>query len=140
MGKINMGRVILGGIVAGVVMDVLGFLCDGKLLGPMWDSGMVALGHPTMMAHAFAWFNVFGIVGGIFMIWLYAAARGTLGAGPKTAILVGLAVWVLGTLLPNASFLVVSGLFSKHLALYTTLGGVVETVAGMLAGAAVYKD
>jgi hypothetical protein len=32
MGKINMGRVIIAGIVAGLVADVLGYLVDGILL------------------------------------------------------------------------------------------------------------
>ena len=45
MGKINMGRVILGGIVAGIVADVLGYLVDGMLLAPPWADGMKALGH-----------------------------------------------------------------------------------------------
>jgi hypothetical protein len=34
----------------------------------------------------------------------------------------------------------VGGLFSKHLALYTTLGGLVEVVVGTIAGAALYKE
>ena len=32
------------------------------------------------------------------------------------------------------------GPFSAHLALYTTLGGIVEWVAGALAGAALYQE
>lgn len=34
MGRINMGRVILGGIVAGIVNDILGYLVDGVILAP----------------------------------------------------------------------------------------------------------
>ena len=45
MGKINIGRVILGGLVAGIVSDLLGYLVDGVLLGPRWAAGMKALGH-----------------------------------------------------------------------------------------------
>ncbi len=45
MGKINLGRVILGGIVAGIVADILGYLVDGVLLAPRWNAGMTALGH-----------------------------------------------------------------------------------------------
>jgi hypothetical protein len=44
MGKINMGRVIIAGIVAGLVADVLGYLVDGMLLAPQWADGMKALG------------------------------------------------------------------------------------------------
>lgn len=45
MGKINMGRVIIAGLVAGLVADLLGYLVDGMLLAPQWADGMKALGH-----------------------------------------------------------------------------------------------
>ena len=46
MGKINMGRVILGGIVAGIVADILGYLVDGVWLMPIWAEQMKKLGRP----------------------------------------------------------------------------------------------
>ena len=58
----------------------------------------------------------------------------------KTAVYAGVAVWFVGVLVPNVSFMVVSGLFAKHLALYTTAGGLVEMIAGAIAGAALYKE
>jgi hypothetical protein len=57
-----------------------------------------------------------------------------------TAVRAGVAVWILGVLVPNASFMYVGGLFSRHLTLYTTLGGLVEVVVGTIAGAALYKE
>ena len=36
MGKINVGRLILGGIVAGVVADILDYLVDCLWLGQRW--------------------------------------------------------------------------------------------------------
>jgi hypothetical protein len=140
MGRINLGRVILGGIVAGIVVDVLGYLVDGILLAHKWELGMRALGHSDLSPNMWIGFNLLGIVGGIVMIWIYAAIRPRLGAGVKTAVYAGVVVWFLGTLLPNVSFMVVTGLFSKHLALYTTLGGLVEVIAGAIAGAALYKE
>ncbi|MHB1937779.1 MAG: hypothetical protein ACYCOR_14490 [Acidobacteriaceae bacterium] len=140
MGKINIGRVILGGIVAGIVLDVLGYLVDGVLLAPRWADGMKALGHANFSSSAVIGFNVLGIVTGIVTIWIYAAIRPRFGAGVKTAICAGLAVWVVGALVPNASFMCVSGLFSHHLMAYTTLGAVVELVVSAIAGAALYKE
>jgi len=140
MGKLNMSRVILGGIVAGIVGDVLGYLVDGVLLAPRWADGMKVLGRSGFSTNQWIWFNLFGIASGIFAIWLYASIRPRYGAGPKTAILAGLAAWFAGVLLPNAGFMWAGGLFSAHLALYTTLGGIVEYVAGALAGAALYKE
>ena len=47
MGKINVSRWILGGIIAGVVADILGTLVDGVILAPRWTDGMKALGIPV---------------------------------------------------------------------------------------------
>ncbi len=140
MGKINMGRVIIGGMVAGIVADLLGYLVDGMWLGQRWADAMSFLGHPTFSSSMLIGFNVLGIVTGIVSIWLYAAIRPRFGAGLGTAIRAGVVVWVLATLVPNASFMYVANLFPKHLTLYTTLGGLVEVVVGTIIGAWLYKE
>ena len=98
MGKINMGRVILGGVVAGIVANVLGFLVDGLLLAPQWAEGMKALGRPDFSTSQIIGFNILGLAYGIFTVWLYAAIRPRYGAGPKAAVCAGLAAWVAGAL------------------------------------------
>ena len=140
MGKINMGRVIIGGIVAGLVADVLGYVVDGILLAPQWADGMKALGHAEFSSNQWIWFNALGLVDGIALIWIYAAIRPRFGAGAKTAVCAGLAVWVIGALLPNLSFMWFGGLFPHRLTVMTTLGGVVEILVGAIAGAAVYQE
>jgi hypothetical protein len=140
MGKINVGRVILGGIVAGIVADVLDYVVDGIWLGLRWAAGNKALGLGNFSSNQVLWFNLLGIVGGIALIWLYAAIRPRFGAGVKTAILAGLAFWVIGVALPTFGFMWVGGLYSHHLTAYTTLGGLVEVVVGAIAGATLYKE
>ena len=140
MGKINIGRVILGGIVGGIVGDLLDIPVDGMWLAPRWNAGMQALGHPPLSTSQDMWFNVLGIVIGLTAIWVYAAIRPRFGAGVKTAIYAGVAVWILAFLVPNVAFMYIQHLFSAHLTLYTTLGAFVETVVGTIAGAALYKE
>jgi hypothetical protein len=140
MGKINLGRVILGGLIAGIVADVLGFLVDGVLLASRWSNGMKRLGQGDLSTNQLILFNLLGIVCGIALIWIYAAIRPRFGAGVKTAIYAGLAVWVVGVLIPNLSFMWVTGLFGRHLTAYTTLGGLVEIVVAAIAGASLYKE
>jgi len=140
MGKINSGRVILGGIVAGIVGNIFAFLVDGVMLAPQWAEGMKALGKPDLSVAQITGFNILGMAYGIFAVWLYAAIRPRYGAGPRTAVCAALAGWVLGTLLPNVAFMGVTGLFPSNLLAMTTLGGIVEWVAGTLAGAALYKE
>jgi hypothetical protein len=140
MGKINVGRLILGGIVAGIAIDLLDYFVDGKWLAQRWADGMASLGRTGFSPVQIIWFNVLGLLTGIAAIWLYAAIRPRFGAGPKTAIIAGLAVWFIGVFLPNVGFMYVSTLFTKHLTLYTTLGGFVEVLFGTLAGASVYRE
>ncbi len=140
MGKINVTRLILGGIVAGIAIDLLDYLVDGVWLAQRWADGMALLGKPGFSQVQIIWLNVLGLLTGLAAIWLYAAIRPRFGSGPKTAIIAGLAVWFIGVFLPNVGFMYVPGLFSKHLTLYTTLGGIVEVVFGTLAGASVYRE
>lgn len=140
MGKINVGRWILGGIVAGIVADLLDYPVDGIWLASRWTGEMNLLGHQGFTPSAWVWFNVLGIVSGLAAIWIYVAIRPRFGPGVKTAIYAGLAVWVIGSLIPNASFMYVAHLFTKHLTLYTTLGALVEIVVGTILGAALYKE
>jgi predicted anti-sigma-YlaC factor YlaD len=140
MGKINVGRVILGGIVAGIVSDVLAYLVDGVLLAQRWAGELSDLGRQDFSTNQIIGFNLLGLASGIALIWVYAAIRPRFGAGAMTAIYAGLAVWFIGVLIPNTGFMVVAHIFGKHLALYTTTGGLVETLAGALAGAALYKE
>jgi hypothetical protein len=140
MGKINVTRLILGGIVAGIAIDLLDYLVDGVWLAPRWADGMALLGKPGFSQVQIIWLNVLGLLSGLAAIWLYAAIRPRFGSGAKTAIIAGVAVWFIGVFLPNVGFMYVPQLFSKHLTLYTTLGGIVEVVFGTLAGASVYRE
>jgi hypothetical protein len=140
MEKINLGRVVLGGIVAGIVGNILGYIVDDVLLASQWAAGMRALGRPDFTANQIVSFVLLGLAYGVFVVWLYAAIRPRYGAGPKTAVYAGLMAWAIGTLLPNAGFMSVTGLFPAGLTVMTTLGGIVESVAAALAGAAIYKE
>jgi hypothetical protein len=140
MGKINVGRVILGGIIAGIIIDGLDYLVDGIWLAPKWAVGNKALGLGNFSTNQMIWFNVLGIITGIALIWLYAAIRPRFGAGVKTAIVAGIAVWFITALLPNAGYMWVGGLYSHRLAELTTLGGLVYTLIAAVAGATLYKE
>jgi hypothetical protein len=141
MAKINLGRVVLGGIVAGIVADIIDYFVDGLWLAPRWADGLKALNHPAAFSlNAIVWFQVIGIVCGIVAILLYAAMRPRFGPGVKTAVYTGVVVWVLTALLPNVGFMYVTGLFGRRLTLYTTLGALVEIVVGTIAGAVLYKE
>lgn len=140
MGKINVSRWILGGLAAGIVVNILAYVVDGVILAPRWARDMARLGRPEFTPTQILLFNVIGIALGLLAVWVYAAIRPRFGAGMRTAICAGIAVWVASSLLPNASTMWVTGLFNNHLTLYTTAGALIELVVGTVVGAALYKE
>lgn len=140
MGKMNFRRWLLAGLVAGVIADVLGFFIDGVWLRPAWQAGMQSLGLSGFSPTAWAWFNVLGIVGGLVAMWIYCSIRPRFGPGVNTAFKAAIVCWVIGSVIPNLTFMVFGGMFSHELAAYVTLGAFIQNVVGVIAGAALYKE
>ena len=63
---------ILGGLVAGVIINVFEFLLNGVILANDMQAAISALSK-QMGGGALASFTVWGFLVGIFAIWLYAA-------------------------------------------------------------------
>ena len=99
MGKINMQRVVLGGLLAGVVLNVVDFILYGVVLKDDFAAAMQALGKQPPADSAIAVFVLLDFLYGIALVWTYAAIRPRFGVGPRTAVYAGLFVWVLVGLL-----------------------------------------
>ena len=99
---INTGKVVLGGLVAGVVMNVSGFLVQGMLLGSRMEAEMVAVA-PELQGRGMDAMSMTGRIAtqfviGLLLVWLYAAMRPRFGPGMKTATYAALVVWLCGFL------------------------------------------
>jgi hypothetical protein len=138
MGKINWGRVIAGGIVAGIIINAFEYVTNGRVLAADWAAAMQTLGR-QMPPSAIPLFIVWGFLVGISAIWLYAAARPRFGPGAGTAVLTGFAFWVIGYLFPNLLSWALAIFPSRLLAIDTTVG-LVEIILASLAGAYIYKE
>src|SRR5258708_40174426 len=88
MGKINWARVLLGGLLAGLIINIFEYVTNGVVLAAAWDAAMKALGRHLSMS-AVAVFIVGGVIGGIAGILRYAVARPRFGSGPKTGSVQG---------------------------------------------------
>lgn len=140
MGRINWNRVLLGGIVAGFIIDVVQWLLHGLVLGSEWRQAMQTLGRPVEESAGRMVFYVgLGLVYGILAIGAYAAIRPRFGAGPKTALYAGLGVWLLGYCLPTLTWIPM-GLFPRPLVAIAMLVGLVEILLATLAGAWLYQE
>jgi hypothetical protein len=99
---INTGKVVVGGLVAGVIMNVSGFVMQGMVLGKRMMAEMAAVapslanmqpGGGEIAARVLTQFVV-----GIMLVWMYAAMRPRFGPGPKTAMISAFIVWLFGFL------------------------------------------
>ena len=139
MSKINVGRVIVGGIVAGIIIDVFEAVLNGVVLAPQWTSVMESLNRPAVGLHQVIWFNVIGLMTGFATAWTYAAIRPRFGAGVMTAVHAGLLVWFVGYALPDAAN-VVAGLIPSNMSVMLMGVGLVELVVASIAGAFFYQE
>src|SRR3989442_14143496 len=93
MGKINWSRVILGGLLAGLVLNVVDFVYYGVVMKQDMAAAMQALGKQPVPDRVIWGFGVWDFVMGIGVVWLDAAMRPRFGAGVKAAGIAGLALW-----------------------------------------------
>lgn len=140
MGNINWNRVLLGGIVAGLIIDVVEWLLQGVVLGSEWRQAMQEIGRPVQeTAGRGLFYVVLGLVYGILAACGYASIRPRYGAGPKTALYAGLGVWLLGYFLPTVTWLPM-GLFPGRLVIIAVIVGLAEILVATQAAAWLYQE
>ncbi len=99
MKGINLGRVIIGGLVAGVLINMSEFVLNTVVLKSEMEAGMKALGKTVpQTGGTLAVWTILGFAIGIASVWLYAAMRPRYGAGAGTAARAGVVVWFFGSL------------------------------------------
>jgi hypothetical protein len=139
MGKMNVGRIIVGGLLAGLVLNIGEFILNMPVLGKQIEQAMQAKNLPVAAGGAIALSVVLAFVLGIAVVWLYAAIRPRFGPGPKTAIIAGLALWFFVWLWVHLSMSPM-GLFPTSLILITLIWGFFEVPIATLFGAWIYKE
>lgn len=141
--KINIPRWVLGGLLAGLIYNVSGFvqvhfifmegLADVAArydFPPTPEDALPVL----FMLHLSTRFMV-----GLVTVWLYILYRSCCGAGPKSAIYAGLTVWLLAHVTYSVGMHGI-GIFPASFVWGYALGGLPEAVLASLAGGFVYKE
>jgi hypothetical protein len=139
MGGINLGRVVLGGLLAGLVINASEYLLNAVVLGDDLNAAMRRLNLPPVGGGAIGVFVVLGFALGIAAIWFYAAIRPRFGAGVRTALCAGSAVWFFAYLYPSIGMGVL-GFFPAGLITLAVVWGLVELLVAAVAGAWFYQE
>jgi hypothetical protein len=138
MGRINVKGVIVGGLVAGLVLNVVDSLVWGVWLAPDMAAAMQAAGKQPI-TNLIPLFVILDFIYGIALVQLYAAIRPRFGAGPGTAVKAGIFVWVLIGLL-HAIGEAPMGLLPQRLYILGILVALVEFPLAAVAGAKFYRE
>jgi hypothetical protein len=119
------------------VIDVFQAVSNGFALDKQWTEVMTALGKSRAMSitQTIA-FDLWGLIAGTLLVWLYAAMRPRLGAGPKTALCAGFVIWATAYALGSATPVFLH-LIPVDLTAIALAAGLVET---LVAGAYFYKE
>ena len=140
MGKINLKGVIIGGLLAGVVLNIVDFILFTVILKDEMAAMMQAMGKPaTMATGTIVWFTFVDFLFGIFLVWVYAAIRPRYGAGPATAIKAGLIGWV-ATGLFHLLFEWPMGMMPHNTLVLITLVALVQQPLATALGAKFYTE
>lgn len=139
MGQINTRKVIIGGLIAGVVLNVIDTIVFGVVLKDQNAAAMTAMNRPAMTNAQIPWFVFLDFVVGVFLVWLYAAMRPRFGAGPGTAVKVGIVGWFAGPLLTTL-FYWTPQIPPHNFAVITTLISLVSAPLATVVGAKFYTE
>ena len=139
MGRMNIGRLVAGGVAAGVVGNLMHFVI-GQYLTKVEMADMMQrlnLSEAVVNGSVATWVIV-DFVWGLLLVFTYAAMRPRFGAGPGTAVVSSVTLW-LGVCSVFAG-LTAMGLYTEQMFLKQSVLNLVATVVPGLVGAYIYKE
>jgi hypothetical protein len=139
MNRINFGRVILGGLLAGLLLNIGEFLLNAVVLADQ----MKAFNAQHNFAEPGTSFMIMAVVLtfvlGIVMVLGYASIRPRFGPGVKTALIASLFAWFGLYFYMGLFFAVLFGI-SIGTCIMTMVWGLVEYAIATVAGAWLYRE
>ena len=139
---INTSKVIVGGLAAGVVANIVGYIGFGVLLGNRMEAEAVAvapaLAGRGMSGGAITTQVIATLVVGLLLVWLYAAIRPRFGPGLQTASYAALVVWICGFVF-HLDWLLVGLMTTASYAL-ASIAALAQVFLAAWVGAAIYKE
>jgi hypothetical protein len=140
MGKMNVPRIVLGGIVAGILCFIGDGVVHGVLLKERWAQVMTNLGRQSVEdASHMLYYAVYDLAKGLAGVWIYAAIRPRFGAGPRTGVIAAVVTWFLVIPVPLLGLLP-SGWFGRRFATLWSIEGLIVMVIAVVVGAWLYRE
>lgn len=139
MGKINVARCLLGGVVAGIAFFIMEGVAS-TLYMPQMEAALEAAGLSIEMSVAGMLMAVLiSLLTGIILIFTYAAVRPRFGSGPRSAV-VAVLILFLGGFLPSLVGYQMIGLFPTSLLVVWAIIGFAEMLIAAFIGGWLYRE
>ena len=139
MGKINAGRVVLGGLAAGLILNIGEYLLNDRVLATQMAELFRKCGFPKPGTNFIVIAVVITFVLGIVIVLGYAAIRPRFGPGPKTAIIAGLFAWF-GVVVYNNVIVAGLGMEPTNVFALVLVWELVEYLLAAIVGAWLYQE
>lgn len=143
MRKINIRRVFLGGVLAGVVFIITELVVEGIVHlifkineGELFRQTFTHVILSGARYHIVNFLYLFSFC--TFTLLIYAVIRPKFGAGPKTAIIAAMIVLI--TVFLFVINHINMGIFPLKLCLMSTVLNIIEFPISIVAGASIYKE
>jgi hypothetical protein len=134
MGSINVRKVIVAGLVAGVVLLVIDVATGATLFSTPMEEALAARNlDMAALEGAVPVFLVTDLMYGLLTAFVYAAIRPRFGAGPMPGLLAGFVVWA-SSALNHVNFSAMGFLPTSLTAMMLTVWLVALLIAGYVAG------
>lgn len=141
---INTKRVVIAGLAAGLVMNILDFIMNGFIFAdrmkaemnafkPGMGDAMAQMDTNTMIGYV-----IMDFVLGMLLAYSYAAMRPRFGAGAKTAIISAMVLWIFAGIV-SSNYLMM-GMMSQGLWWSIAIGYLVCLVIASLVAGALYQE
>lgn len=141
MGGINLRRLLLGGVAAGIICFLGDGIVHGVLLKDWWTNVMAALGrtvsdpggtHPL-------YFMAYDLAKAFVAMWIYVCIRPRFSPGPRTAVIAAVTAWLLVIPIPLLGLIPMEW-FGRRFALAWSLYGLVPMLVAVVVGAWLYRE
>ena len=138
MRGINVGKMLLAGLAAGICYNIVNWLGHGLILRLTASESMVELNNAPSLGTVVQLWAIW-IVYGLVVAWLYAVMRPRFKTLQLTSFVAAVTVWLVGIVvpaLPNA----VMGFASLGMVLSDLLVGLVDLIAAGFVAGLIYRE
>jgi hypothetical protein len=138
---INTGKVITGGLLAGLILNLFDITGNMTLLATENEEMLSRLNLDPAIATDFSYaipWIVVDFVQGLLLVFTYAGLRPRFGPGPGTALIAGFILWLaVGSVLVGFGSM---GVFTQSMLLKGSLFALVNVSVASVVGAWAYKE